>query len=138
MDKDFLFRRKICEIVALIPKGRVVTYGQIALLAGIPRAAREVGWIAHSGPSHLPWQRVVNRFGGLAKGYPGGQLGHKIDLEKDGVVVREDFIVDLSKYQWWPDKKTMRNLSLSSELVEEINKKIPFTNERLSVRSRRD
>ncbi|TAJ72595.1 MAG: hypothetical protein EPO42_14955 [Gallionellaceae bacterium] len=92
----------VYEILLKVPRGKVVTYGQLALLAGSPRAARQVGWIAHAGRSDLPWQRVVNRFGGLASGYRGGREGHKRDLMKDGVRVRPDLTVDLGRYQWWP------------------------------------
>ncbi len=93
----------IYGILRRVPRGKVVTYGQLALLAGSPRAARQVGWIAHAGRPDLPWQRVVNRFGGLASGYRGGREGHKRDLMKDGVRVRADLTVDLGRYQWWPD-----------------------------------
>lgn len=95
-------RALVYAILRRVPRGRVVTYGQLALLAGYPRGARQVGWIAHAGGADLPWQRVVNRFGGLASGYRGGRAGHKIDLEGDGVKVRGDFTVDLERYQWWP------------------------------------
>jgi len=131
------FRRRVYEIVAMVPRGKVVTYGQVALLAGIPRAAREVGWIAHAGPSNLPWQRVVNRFGGLAKGYHGGQLGHKADLEKDGVAVHQDLTVALARYQWVPDQESVQKLGLPDDLARELNTKIPFTKERLSPQHRR-
>jgi len=83
-------RGRVYEILRCVPQGKVVTYGQLALLAGHPRAARQVGWIAHAGGPDLPWQRVVNRFGGLASGYRGGRQGHRHDLERDGVRVRED------------------------------------------------
>lgn len=137
-DKESIFRRRVYEIVALVPKGKVVTYGQVALLVGLPRAAREVGWIAHTGPNDLPWQRVVNRFGGLAKGYPGGQLGHKIELVKDEIVVREDFTVDLQRYQWWPDQITRMKLKLPVEISSDLNQKIPFATERLTEKYRRN
>lgn len=84
-----------------------MTYGQLAALAGAPWAAWEVGQIAHFGPSELPWQRVVNKKGGLAAGYtPGGKQTHKRDLEQDGVFVSDDFTVDVERLLWWPpDKK---------------------------------
>jgi len=103
----------VYEILRRVPQGRVVTYGQLALLAGYPRAARQVGWIAHAGARDLPWQRVVNRFGGLASGYRGGRKGHKLDLEDDGVRVRDDLTVDLARYQWWPDERPSHRLSLT-------------------------
>jgi len=99
------FKDKVLEMVAAIPKGRVMTYGQLAALAGAPWAAWEVGQIAHFGPSKLPWQRVVNKEGGLASGYvPGGRETHKRDLEKDGVTVREDYTVEVEQLIWWPPK----------------------------------
>ena len=52
-----------------------MTYGQIAALCGNPRAARVVGGVAHFGDTSIPWQRVVNKNGGLAAGYPGGKRG---------------------------------------------------------------
>jgi methylated-DNA-protein-cysteine methyltransferase-like protein len=68
VDKDF--KNKVYELVAQIPKGRVMTYGQLAALAGHPYAARIVGGVAHFGDPDLPWQRVVNKQGGLDSGYP--------------------------------------------------------------------
>src|ERR1700679_1560676 len=70
------FREQVEALVAQIPKGRVMTYGQLAALCGNARAARIVGGIAHFGNPDLPWQRVVNKQGGLAAGYPGGRRGH--------------------------------------------------------------
>lgn len=110
------FRRIVDTIVAQVPRGKVVTYGQLAILAGRPRAARLVGWLAHGGPSDLPWQRVVNRFGGLARGYTGGRYGQRIELERDGVVVRDDGTVDLARYQWWPPEATLRRVRRSAGL----------------------
>lgn len=80
-----------------------MTYGQIAALCGNPRAARIVGGIAHFGPPKLPWHRVVNKSGGLARGYTwGGREGHKKALETDGVFVADDFSVDLKSLLWHP------------------------------------
>ena len=79
-----------------------MTYGQIAALCGNARAARIVGGIAHFGNPALPWQRVVNRQGGLASGYPGGRAGHKQVLEQEGVVVSPDFTVNIKELIWWP------------------------------------
>ena len=95
------------SIVAEIPKGRVMTYGQLAALAGNPSAARVVGGIAHFGDSELPWHRVVNKQGGLASGYPGGRAAHKQHLEAEGMILIDnngDYIVDVDKLIWWPDK----------------------------------
>lgn len=96
------FRERVEAIVAQIPRGRVMTYGQLAALCGNPRAARIVGGIAHFGDPNLPWQRVVNKKGGLASGYPGGRQGHKAHLETEGVSVSSDYYVDIDKLIWWP------------------------------------
>lgn len=84
-----------------IPKGRVMTYGQLAALCGNPRAARIVGGIAHFGKPDLPWQRVVNKGGGLAGGYPGGKIGHQQALEQEGYEV-QNFTVNVERLIWWP------------------------------------
>lgn len=97
------FRDRVLTIVAAIPEGRVMTYGDIANFAGQPNGARIVGQIAHFGPPELPWQRVVNQYGGLASGYYGGRMGQKADLELEGVVVNEEFIVmNFEKMRWRP------------------------------------
>lgn len=99
---DSEFRDRVFAYVAQIPKGRLMTYGQLAALAGAAWAAWEVGQIAHYGPSELPWQRVVNKQGGLAKGYPGGLEGHKQALEAESIAVSEDFKVDVEGLLWSP------------------------------------
>jgi methylated-DNA-protein-cysteine methyltransferase related protein len=96
------FRKQVEALVAQIPRGRVMTYGQLAALCGNARAARIVGGIAHFGDPDLPWQRVVNKTGGLASGYPGGRSGHKQVLEGEGVKVSDDYSVAVSELLWWP------------------------------------
>ena len=101
---DAQFKERVFALVAQIPAGKFMTYGQIAALCGEPRAAWEVGQIAHNGPTDLPWQRVVNKQGGLAVGWPnGGQAAHRAILEAEGVEVDDDFRVDITRLQWWPD-----------------------------------
>jgi methylated-DNA-protein-cysteine methyltransferase related protein len=101
---DAQFKERVFALVAQIPAGKFMTYGQIAALCGEPRAAWEVGQIAHNGPTDLPWQRVVNKQGGLAVGWPGGgQAAHRAILEAEGVAVDDDFRVDIARLQWWPD-----------------------------------
>jgi methylated-DNA-protein-cysteine methyltransferase-like protein len=56
------------ELIARVPCGRVVSYGQIARVLGNPRAARQVGWACAACPDHLPWQRVVRADGSVAGG----------------------------------------------------------------------
>ncbi len=110
IDSDF--KQRVFEIVAQIPRGKVMTYGQIAALAGAAWAAWEVGQLAHNGPSDLPWQRVVNKNGGLARGYPGGFGGHKKALEADGVYADEDFKVEIGRLLWQPPHQDQNSLPL--------------------------
>lgn len=98
------FAKVVYELVAQIPQGRVMTYGQIAALCGSPRSARIVGQVAHWGPAELPWQRVVNKQGGLAGGYTaGGREAHRRDLEADGVEVSDEYTVDVQALLWRPE-----------------------------------
>lgn len=101
MQQKSEFRDRVEALVAQIPKGKVMTYGQLAALCGNPRAARIVGGIAHFGNPDLPWQRVVNKNGGLASGYPGGKAGHQQALEEEGYTV-SNFAVDVERILWWP------------------------------------
>lgn len=97
------FRAQVQAIVRRIPRGRVMTYGQIAALLSEPRKAQAVGFVAHYGDSELPWQRVVNRHGRMAPGYPGGMLAHADLLRQEGVEVdAKEYTCDLARYQWWP------------------------------------
>lgn len=102
------FKQRVYELVAQIPKGRVMTYGQIAALCGAAWAAWEVGQIAHTGPSDLPWQRVVNKQGGLAAGWPGGgRAAHAEVLRAEGVAISEDYRIDLGKLLWQPNQTNL-------------------------------
>lgn len=109
---DSEFKERVYGYVAQIPKGKVMTYGQLAALAGAAWAAWEVGQIAHTGPSDLPWQRVVNKSGGLARGYPGGFEGHKKALLAEGVEVNEEYKLKVDELLWWPPHKDQNSLPL--------------------------
>jgi len=109
-DVDASFRQRVEALVAQIPKGRVMTYGQIAGMCGNAKAARIVGGIAHFGDPDLPWQRVVNKQGGLAAGYPGGRAGHKGVLEAEGIKVDEDYRVNVNELLWIPGQEQGRLL----------------------------
>jgi methylated-DNA-protein-cysteine methyltransferase related protein len=102
---DSTFRRRVEELVSQIPKARVMSYGQIAVLCGSPRSARIVGGIAHFGNPSLPWHRVVNKSGRLASGYPGGRKGQKEHLEAEGIEVSPNYKVDIDKLIWQPERE---------------------------------
>lgn len=105
---DAEFSNKVYELVARIPVGRVMTYGQIAAYCGAAWAAWEVGQIAHSGPSDLPWHRVVNKQGGLAAGWPnGGQSAHAAHLRAEGISVSDDYKIEIDTLLWRPDQTTL-------------------------------
>jgi methylated-DNA-protein-cysteine methyltransferase-like protein len=105
---DADFAKRVYELVAQIPQGKVMTYGQVAAYCGAAWAAWEVGQIAHSGPEGLPWQRVVNKQGGLAAGWPGGgRDAHAARLRADGIEVSDDYTVDVNKLLWHPDQITL-------------------------------
>jgi methylated-DNA-protein-cysteine methyltransferase-like protein len=111
---DSSFAERVYAVVVQIPEGRVMTYGQIAGIAGSARAGRIVGGIAHYGPSDLPWHRVVNKKGGLASGYHGGRHAQKEHLEAEGVIVfgeEGSYNVDVSELLWSPELKDREMLN---------------------------
>jgi len=92
---------KIYKVVKSIPKGKVATYGQVAMLAGNPRWARVVGYALHANPEPgiIPCHRVVNREGKVAPGFAfGGEDVQRQLLEGEGIVFEDDGRVDLKKY----------------------------------------
>ncbi len=92
---------RIYEVVCNIPKGRVATYGQVAMLAGNPRWARVVGYALHNNPApgKIPCHRVVNREGRVARAFAfGGGNAQRALLEKEGITFRSDGSIDLTVY----------------------------------------
>lgn len=92
---------RIYEVVKTIPRGKVATYGQVALLAGNPRWARAVGYALHVNPQpgEIPCHRVVNREGRPAPAFAfGGEGQQRALLEAEGIVFEPDGHVDLQKY----------------------------------------
>lgn len=96
------FFENIFAAIRSIPKGRVATYGQIAILAGRPRAARIVGYaVAQSGKyGPLPAHRVVFKDGSLCKSHIFGHGVQRKLLEHEGVGFLADGRVDMAQY-WW-------------------------------------
>lgn len=94
---------KIYEQVRKIPRGKVATYGQIAMLAGNPRWARAVGYALHANPDPegIPCYRVVNRLGRTAPAFAfGGAEVQAQLLRADGIEVSDEGYVDLDRYLW--------------------------------------
>lgn len=94
------FARSIYDFLRTIPKGKVVTYGQLARAIGSPCAARAVGNVLHANPDpdYYPCYKVVDREGRLAEHFALGIDEQKRRLEADGIVV-DGYKVDLEKYQ---------------------------------------
>jgi len=97
---------QIYAVVARVPRGRVVTYGQVAALAGLPRQARLVGYAMHGLPdgSTLPWHRVINAQGKVSvRSFAGPSEGlQRHLLEEEGVTFDEKERVSLKKFRWKP------------------------------------
>jgi methylated-DNA-protein-cysteine methyltransferase-like protein len=92
------FFEQIYEVVAEIPRCKVLSYGQIARLLGRPRAAREVGWAMHNCPDELPWHRVVMKDGSVAGGVC-AEVRRALLLE-EGVGFLPDGRVDMDRHSW--------------------------------------
>ncbi len=98
------FSRRIVDAIKKIPAGRVATYGQIAMIAGNPRAARQVVRILHtsSEKEDLPWHRVVNRHGRIALRRGSGYEFQKRRLQEEGITFGKDDRIDFKKFLWEP------------------------------------
>lgn len=98
------FRAEIYRLVRLVPPGRVTTYGDVAAVAGSPRAARQVGYAMAALPegTDVPWHRVINSKGCIShRGdfeRPAEQLAR---LEEEGVLFDAAGRCDLDGLRWW-------------------------------------
>ena len=99
------FFQLVYEVVKLIPRGRVTSYGAIARYLGTGRSSRMVGWAmngAHNMPD-VPAHRVVNRNGLLTGKHHFNSPTHMQELlEARGIVVRKDQVKDFKKLLWDP------------------------------------
>ena len=96
---------RIWRIAARIPRGRVATYGQLAALAGLPRAPRQAGYAMAALPSgsRVPWQRVVNARGEVSpRSDPGGEWVQRALLEREGIEFDAKGRIDLRRFGWRP------------------------------------
>ena len=96
--------QKVYVALAAVPQGKVVTYGQLGDLAGVPRAARQVGYILRNLPTEttLPWHRVINAAGKISLG-PDTDSGmrQRALLQEEGVVFNNGRI-SLKQFRWQP------------------------------------
>lgn len=99
------FTQTVIEIIKQIPSGKVMTYGQIAKLAGSPRGARQVVRILHSMSKkyQLPWHRVVNAKGQIAIKDEATYQEQMLNLEAEGIEIGINDTIDLKEYKWTPE-----------------------------------
>lgn len=98
-----VLQQRVIDVVRMVPRGRVITYGQVALYMGMPRGARQVGWILRSlRGDELPWWRVVGGKGRITiKGSESSTREMQRDLLlADGVKVGRNFELDLERYRY--------------------------------------
>lgn len=98
------FFESVYDVVRQVPRGCVVTYGQVAALLGMPRRARYVGFAMHASPGMaggVPCHRVVFADGRLAAGFAfGGEGEQRRMLEDEGVTFLPNGKVDLARCRW--------------------------------------
>ena len=98
-------RKAVYALMAQLPADKVTTYGDLAAYAGHPGASRIVGAIAHGGPEHLPWHRLVYSNGRVATGFPGGAEVQRQLLRQDGILCDDAGIVqDFARRRWKFDR----------------------------------
>jgi methylated-DNA-protein-cysteine methyltransferase related protein len=120
--KNTNFRQRVLSIIQKIPRGKVLTYGQVATIAGIPRAARMVGGVlfGQGSRSRIPWQRVINARGGLSTYRVGFGEKQKALLEGEGIHFNSAGLLDLKTYQWRPSPQLLKKFGIDDNLVASI------------------
>ena len=102
------FRVAIYRLIRRVPRGQVVTYGQVAAWLGRPRSSRAVGGAMRRCPDDVPWHRVVNAQGGIsARRQMSGMLTQRMRLEQEGIRLRRGR-VPLAHYRWEPARRPRR------------------------------
>jgi len=111
----------------MIPYGKVASYGQVALMAGIPRGARMVGQILRNteedilaGMDDLPWWRVINNAGRISiKGTKyHTPLMQKEKLAAEGIEVKDDLTFDIEKYRFRPSPDQLGKMGLDDKFID--------------------
>ncbi len=103
------FFEAVWDVVALVPYGKVTSYGAIARYLSTPKAARMVGWAmnaSHAAKLNIPAHRVVNRMGMLSGKQHFGQIDlMETLLQNEGLVISEDKIVNFEENFWDPNEE---------------------------------
>ncbi|MDE3091103.1 MAG: methylated-DNA--[protein]-cysteine S-methyltransferase [Chloroflexota bacterium] len=94
------FFSRVYALVRRVPRGRVVSYGQVARALGAPGAARTVGWAMRVAPASVPWHRVVNARGEISLRPTTGYHERRARLKAEGVRFDRHGRIDLEKHGW--------------------------------------
>lgn len=122
------FSEKVLFVVDSIPYGKVVSYGQVALYVGIPRAARQVGWILRqSEGKDIPWWRVINNEGRISIK---GNFHNTADLQRklllaESIAVDENFELNIEEYRYRATEQELKKFNLDDDYLEIVLRKIP-------------
>lgn len=111
-DRDSAYRERVYRIVRSIPRGRVMTYGQLAEILGEGYTPRTVGFVMHGSDDKTPWHRVINAHGACSTGrivLPADKQQRM--LEAEGVEFNERGRCDLQRYLWIPRERRTRSNS---------------------------
>lgn len=123
------FKEKIIAAVKMVPHGQVASYGQIALMVGLPRAGRFVGQVLKSleediktSQHDIPWWRIVNNAGRVSiKGTRyHTALMQKMLLEEEGVRFGKKFDFEIEKYRFRPEPHELKNLQLEDRYIQKL------------------
>jgi methylated-DNA-protein-cysteine methyltransferase-like protein len=121
------FHQHVLAIVRSIPRGMVVSYGQVAVYAGEPKATREAGWAIRDlgDEQDFPWWRVLNNTGRVSlQENPNvtSELQQQL-LQAEGVEFTEPLMLDIERYRYRPDRTTLERFNVKPEDIEEVLQK---------------
>jgi methylated-DNA-protein-cysteine methyltransferase-like protein len=121
------FTREVKKSVRSVPRGRVATYGQIAVLAGRERGARGVAWILHSSAEKagLPWHRVIGAAGRISLPRGRGFAEQKRRLVAEGIVVSPGGRIDLKRFRWEPSRGAAGRSPAARKFLKDLLTKKP-------------
>ncbi len=126
MATQSIFTSKVLKAVKLIPKGKVASYGQVASMVGVPRAARQVGRVLyeHGGKNKIPWWRVINNNGYIVIKNPEHSPNEQKELlEAEGIKINKKLKIDIKKYRYIPTKKDLKILENDDLYIQLILRK---------------
>jgi methylated-DNA-protein-cysteine methyltransferase-like protein len=121
------FTREVKKSVRSVPRGRVATYGQIAVLAGRERGARGVAWILHSSAEKagLPWHRIIGAAGRISLPRGRGFAEQKRRLVAEGIVVSPGGRIDLKRFRWEPSRGAAGRSPAARKFLKDLLTKKP-------------